>query len=122
MRRHWTGLSQDTAGAGPRCLRARLRHDPATASRRGGAEDPASPAVICAPPARPCEVLAGAPPARRTAREAMRVTLLLDEIAAATARLAEAGIDSPRADAEMIAAYVHGVGRGDLQLVPDGDF
>src|SRR5947207_10291084 len=50
------------------------------------------------------------------------MTLLLDEIAAATARLAEAGVDSPRADAEMIAAHVHGVGRGELQLVPDGDF
>src|SRR5215468_9459401 len=50
------------------------------------------------------------------------MTLLMDEIAAATARLAEAGVDSPRADAEMIAAYVHGVGRGELQLVPDGAF
>src|SRR5438874_5608473 len=50
------------------------------------------------------------------------MTLLLDEIAAATARLAEAGVDSPRADAEMIAAHVHGVGRGELQLVPDGAF
>jgi release factor glutamine methyltransferase len=50
------------------------------------------------------------------------MTLLLDEIAAATARLAEAGVESPRADAELIAAHVHGVGRGELQLVPDGDF
>jgi release factor glutamine methyltransferase len=50
------------------------------------------------------------------------MTLLLDEIAAATARLAEAGVDSPRADAELIAAHVHGVGRGELQLVSDGDF
>jgi release factor glutamine methyltransferase len=50
------------------------------------------------------------------------VTLLLDEIAAATGRLAEAGVDSPRTDAEMIAAHVHGVGRGELQQVPDGEF
>ena len=32
------------------------------------------------------------------------MTLLLDEIAAATARLAEAGVDSPRADADAKAA------------------
>jgi release factor glutamine methyltransferase len=50
------------------------------------------------------------------------MTLLLDEIAAATIRLAEAGVDSPRADAETIAAHVHGVGRGELHRVPDGDF
>ena len=50
------------------------------------------------------------------------MTLLLDEIAAATVRLAEAGVDSPRADAEMIAAHVHGVGRGELQRVPDAGF
>jgi release factor glutamine methyltransferase len=50
------------------------------------------------------------------------MTLLLDEIAAATIRLAEAGVDSPRADAETIAAHVHGVGRGELHRVPDGEF
>jgi len=50
------------------------------------------------------------------------MTLLLDEIAAATIRLAEAGVDSPRADAEIIAAHVHGVGRGELHRVPDGEF
>ena len=50
------------------------------------------------------------------------MTLLLDEIAAATIRLAEAGVDSPRADAETIAAHVHGVGRGELHRVPDGRF
>ncbi len=50
------------------------------------------------------------------------MTLLLDEIAAATVRLAEAGVDSPRADAEMIAAHVHGVGRGELQRVADREF
>jgi release factor glutamine methyltransferase len=50
------------------------------------------------------------------------MTLLLDEIAAATIRLAEAGVDSPRADAEMIAAHVHGVRRGELHRVPDAGF
>jgi release factor glutamine methyltransferase len=50
------------------------------------------------------------------------MTLLLDEIAAATVRLAEAGVASPRADAEMIAAYGDGVGRGELQRVADGEF
>jgi release factor glutamine methyltransferase len=50
------------------------------------------------------------------------MTLLLDEIAAATVRLAEAGVDSPRADAETIAAHVHGVGRGELHRVTDGEF
>jgi release factor glutamine methyltransferase len=50
------------------------------------------------------------------------MTLLLDEIAVATVRLAEAGVDSPRADAELIAAHVHGVRRGDLHQVADGEF
>ena len=50
------------------------------------------------------------------------MTLLLDEIAMAAARLAEAGVDSPRTDAEVIAAYVHGVPRTELHLVPDADF
>jgi release factor glutamine methyltransferase len=50
------------------------------------------------------------------------MTLLLDEIAIAAARLAEAGVESPRADAEEIAAHVHGVGRGELHLVPDSRF
>src|SRR6201999_2862661 len=49
------------------------------------------------------------------------MTLLLDEIALATARLAEAGVDSPRADAELIAAHVHHVKRGELHTVPDKD-
>ena len=51
-----------------------------------------------------------------------RKSLLLDEITVAAARLAEAGVDSPRADAEQIAAHVHGVGRGELHRVPDQDF
>jgi release factor glutamine methyltransferase len=50
------------------------------------------------------------------------VSLLLDEIALATARLAEAGVESPRADAELIAAHVHNVKRGELHLVPDSEF
>src|SRR5580692_13113472 len=50
------------------------------------------------------------------------MSLLLDEIAVAAARLAEVGVDSPRADAELIAAHVHGVGRGELHRVPDTGF
>jgi len=50
------------------------------------------------------------------------MTLLLDEVAVATSRLAEAGVESPRADAELIAAHVHGVARGSLHSVPDTAF
>jgi release factor glutamine methyltransferase len=50
------------------------------------------------------------------------VTLLLDEIALAAARLAEAGVESPRAEAELIAAHVHGVRRTELHAVPDSAF
>jgi release factor glutamine methyltransferase len=50
------------------------------------------------------------------------VSLLLDEIAIATARLAEAGVESPRTDAELIAARLHGVSRSELHLVPDASF
>src|SRR5260370_30060264 len=50
------------------------------------------------------------------------MSLLRDEIAVAAARLAGVGVDSPRADAELIAAHVHGVGRGELHRVPDADF
>src|ERR1700744_6299104 len=50
------------------------------------------------------------------------MSLLLDEIALATARLAEAGVESPRADAELIAAHIHNVKRGELHTVPDKDF
>jgi release factor glutamine methyltransferase len=50
------------------------------------------------------------------------LSLLLDEIAIATARLAEAGVESPRTDAELIAARLHGVARSELHLVPDSDF
>ena len=48
--------------------------------------------------------------------------LLSDEIARATARLAAAGIPSPRADAEELAAFVHGVKRAELHGVPDASF
>jgi len=50
------------------------------------------------------------------------MNLLLDEIAVAASRLAEAGVEAPRADAEVIAAHVHGVRRGELHLVPDAEF
>jgi release factor glutamine methyltransferase len=50
------------------------------------------------------------------------MSLLLDEIARACARLAQAGISSPRTDAELIAAHLHGVARGRLHLVADADF
>jgi len=50
------------------------------------------------------------------------MSLLLDEIALATARLAEAGVESPRTDAEVIAAHLHGVSRSTLHLVPDASF
>jgi release factor glutamine methyltransferase len=50
------------------------------------------------------------------------VSLLLDEIRRAAARLAEADVESPRADAEQIAAHVHGVRRTELHVVPDASF
>lgn len=48
--------------------------------------------------------------------------LLIAEVAQATQRLADAGVPSPRFDAEELAAYVHGVKRGELHMVPDCDF
>jgi release factor glutamine methyltransferase len=50
------------------------------------------------------------------------MSLLLDEIAVAASRLAEAGVESPRTDAKLIAAHVHGVPRGALHTVPDTAF
>src|SRR5258707_4127386 len=50
------------------------------------------------------------------------MTLLLDEVAVAAPRLAEAGVEAPRADAELNAAHVHGVARGALHTVPDAAF
>jgi release factor glutamine methyltransferase len=52
----------------------------------------------------------------------VRVSLLLDEVALAAARLAESGVESPRAEAELIAAHVHGVKRTELHRVPDSAF
>ncbi|WP_418959149.1 peptide chain release factor N(5)-glutamine methyltransferase [Streptomyces tritici] len=49
-------------------------------------------------------------------------SLLLAEVAQATQRLADAGVPSPRFDAEELAAFVHGVKRGELHLVKDADF
>jgi release factor glutamine methyltransferase len=50
------------------------------------------------------------------------LSLLLDEVRRAAARLAEADVESPQADAEQIAAYVHGVRRTELHVVPDEKF
>jgi len=50
------------------------------------------------------------------------VNVLLAEVAQATQRLADAGVPSPRFDAEELAAYVHGVKRGELHRVADADF
>ncbi|MFD0774428.1 peptide chain release factor N(5)-glutamine methyltransferase [Streptomonospora algeriensis] len=50
------------------------------------------------------------------------MNFLLDEVARATLRLAEAGVPSPRTDAEELAAFVHGVRRGGLHEVADADF
>jgi release factor glutamine methyltransferase len=50
------------------------------------------------------------------------VNLLLAEVAQATQRLADAGVPSPRFDAEELAAWVHGVKRSELHSVPDADF
>ncbi|MFE0422136.1 peptide chain release factor N(5)-glutamine methyltransferase [Streptomyces sp. NPDC058953] len=50
------------------------------------------------------------------------MNLLLAEVAQATQRLADAGVPSPRFDAEELAAYVHAVKRGELHLVADADF
>lgn len=50
------------------------------------------------------------------------MNFLLDEVARATLRLAESGVPSPRTDAEELAAFVHGVRRGELHGVADADF
>lgn len=50
------------------------------------------------------------------------MNLLLAEVAQAAQRLADAGVPSPRFDAEELAAYVHGVKRGELHSVADGEF
>jgi len=48
--------------------------------------------------------------------------MLLDEVTRAARRLAAAGVDTPRGDAEQIAAHVHGVARTRLHTVPDAEF
>ncbi|MET7385264.1 peptide chain release factor N(5)-glutamine methyltransferase [Streptomyces sp. NPDC005385] len=48
--------------------------------------------------------------------------MLLAEVAQATQRLADAGVPSPRNDAEELAAFVHEVKRGELHTVKDSDF
>lgn len=50
------------------------------------------------------------------------MSLLLHEIGWATRHLAEAGVLSPRHDAEALAAHVHGVSREALFTVPDAGF
>ena len=50
------------------------------------------------------------------------MNLLLAEVAQAAQRLADAGVPSPRFDAEELAAYVHDVKRGELHTVADADF
>src|SRR5690348_17011012 len=62
------------------------------------------------------------PAPARTEPERPAMSLLLDEIAMAAGRLAQAGVESPRTDAELIAAHLHGVARGQLHLVADADF
>ncbi len=49
-------------------------------------------------------------------------SVLLAEVAQATQRLADAGVPSPRFDAEELAAHVHGVKRSQLHMVADADF
>ncbi|MEV1010049.1 peptide chain release factor N(5)-glutamine methyltransferase [Streptomyces sp. NPDC049881] len=57
------------------------------------------------------------PPSRPPSR-----SVLLAEVARATQRLADAGVPSPRFDAEELAAYVHGTERAKLHTVPDAEF
>jgi release factor glutamine methyltransferase len=53
---------------------------------------------------------------------ATTMSLLMSEIGLAVIRLAEAGVESPRADAELLAAHRHAVPRSKLHLVRDADF
>src|ERR1700722_13059238 len=50
------------------------------------------------------------------------MSLLLDEVALAADRPAEAGVESPRADAQLIPASGHNGRRGELHMVKDRDF
>lgn len=60
----------------------------------------------------------------RAGAEQLGRTTLREAIAAATGALAEAGIDSARTDAELIAAHLAGTERGRLAVIdpPDADF
>ena len=49
------------------------------------------------------------------------MSVLLDEIALATARLAEAGVESPRTDAELIAAVFAENGATEVFSTDDPD-
>src|SRR5258707_6841376 len=59
---------------------------------------------------------------RRGELERRPMSLLMTEIAVAVSRLAEAGVESPRADAELMAAHPHRVPPSALQPVADADF
>jgi release factor glutamine methyltransferase len=50
------------------------------------------------------------------------MSLLMSEIGLAVTRLAEADVESPRTDAELLAAHRHQVHRSRLHLVADADF
>src|SRR5580658_4969898 len=50
------------------------------------------------------------------------MSLLMTEIGVDVTRLADAGVESPRADAELLAAHRHNVRRSGLHLVADADF
>ena len=68
------------------------------------------------------DALAAADLAAKLVGYTAMMSLLLDEVALAALRLADAGVESPRADAELIAASVHNVRRGELHTVPDSAF
>ena len=76
--------------------------------------DPPSATVRCGPRRSMIMRVTGR---RRTADRRYDDPASAPMIAEATGRLAAAGVDSPRADAELLAAYVLGVSRGRLPLV-----
>ncbi|MCZ7416515.1 MULTISPECIES: peptide chain release factor N(5)-glutamine methyltransferase [unclassified Streptomyces] len=61
-------------------------------------------------------------PGGRGPQQSSARSVLLTEVAQATQRLADAGVPSPRFDAEELAGFVHGVKRGELHRVADADF
>ncbi|MGP4111990.1 peptide chain release factor N(5)-glutamine methyltransferase [Streptomyces sp. 4N509B] len=66
--------------------------------------------------------MSSAPESSPPPRPRRSASVLLAEVARATQRLADAGVPSPRFDAEELAAYVHGTDRTRLHTVPDADF